>query len=199
MFLLKKEYRNTESTLLFFLKTFVYKKNIFCHSTDKLFINKERVHSANICWSLTTFEFVKFEKDILYIWVGGSCDYGHKERAGGGAYIAEIFESPHGSSNNSRSSSHAQSGKIIDTYTTADFNAKEFQMIFRVMDHALEKFGNNIGTGAVPIVFLSNVQYIQNYPKPENVEIKILPYHKFPRQKEVHDMASDAMRKLRGG
>lgn len=136
---------------------------------------------------------MKFEKDFLYIWVGGSCDYGHKERAGGGAYIAEIFESPHSSSNNSRGSSHEQSGKIIDTYTTADFNTKEFQMIFRVMDHALEKFAHK------KIVFLSNVQYIQNYPKPENVEIKILPYHKFPRQKEVHDMASDAMRKLRNG
>lgn len=142
---------------------------------------------------------MKFEKDILYIWVGGSCDYGHKERAGGGAYIAEIFESPRSSSNNSRGSSHEQSGKIIDTYTTADFNTKEFQMIFRVMDHALEKLTSLIGTDVESIIFLSNVQYIQNYPKPENVEIKILPYHKFPRQKEVHDMASEAMRKLRNG
>lgn len=151
---------------------------------------------------------MKFEKDILYIWVGGSCDYGHKERAGGGAYIAEIFEAPHvfssnesrkSSPNEKRDSSHKQSGKVIDTYTTADFNTKEFQMIFRVMDHALEKFTSHIGTDVESIIFLSNVQYIQNYPKPENVEIKILPYHKFPRQKEVHDMASEAMRKLRNG
>lgn len=162
---------------------------------------------------------MKFEKDILYIWVGGSCDYGHKERAGGGAYIAEIFEAPHvfssnesrkSSSNEKRDSSHEQSGKVINTYTTADFNTKEFQMIYRAMDHALEKFARQIRTCAEPnatsessadsftkIVFLSNVQYIQNYPKPENVEIKILPYHMFPRQKEVHDMASNAMRKLR--
>ncbi len=151
---------------------------------------------------------MKFEKDSLYIWVGGSCDYSHKERAGGGAYIAEIFEAPRvfssnesrkSSPNEKRDSSHAQSGKVIDTYTTADFNTKEFQMIFRVMDHALEKFTSHIGTKVGSIVFLTNVQYIQNYPKPENVEIKILPYHKFPRQKEVHDMASDAMRKLRDG
>lgn len=72
-------------------------------------------------------------------------------------------------------------------------------MIYRAMDHALEKFANNIEIRAKSIVFLSNVQYIQNYPKPENVEIKILPYHKFPRQKEVHDMASEAMRKMRNG
>lgn len=133
---------------------------------------------------------MKFEKNVLYIWVGGSCDYGHKERAGGGAYIAEFF---------GKDSKDGSGATAVDTYTTADFNTKEFQMIFRVMDHALEKFGSNIGTGAVPIVFLSNVQYIQNYSKPENVEIKILPYHKFPRQKEVHDMASEAMRKLRDG
>lgn len=137
---------------------------------------------------------MKFEKNVLYIWVGGSCDYGHTERAGGGAYIAEIF------------------GKVIDTYTTADFNTKEFQMIYRVMDHALEKFASHTRAYAESsatsdgsadafkkIIFLSNVQYIQNFPKHENVEIKILPYHKFPRQKEVHDMASDAMRKLRNG
>lgn len=151
---------------------------------------------------------MKFEKDILYIWVGGSCDYGHKERAGGGAYIAEIYDeslSPLSNdarssfSNKTRSFSREQSAKVIDTYTTADFNTKEFQMIFRVMDHALEKFTSHIGTDVESIIFLSNVQYIQNYPKPENVEIKILPYHKFPRQKEVHDMASDAMRKLRNG
>lgn len=145
---------------------------------------------------------MKFEKDTLYVWVGGSCDYGHKERAGGGAYIAETFATD---------SKDGVGGKIVDTYTTSDFNTKEFQMIYRAMDHVLEKFGtsecrassenrasfeNRAGTFE-KIVFLSNVQYIQNYPKPENVEIGILPYHKFPRQKEVHDMASQAMRDLR--
>ncbi|MCL4101881.1 hypothetical protein [Fibrobacter sp. HC4] len=139
---------------------------------------------------------MKFEKDTLYVWVGGSCDYGHKERAGGGAYIAETFATD---------SKDGVGGKIVDTYTTSDFNTKEFQMIYRAMDHVLEKFGtsechasseNRAGTFE-KIVFLSNVQYIQNYPKPENVEIRILPYHKFPRQKEVHDMASQAMRDLR--
>lgn len=141
---------------------------------------------------------MKFEKDILYIWVGGSCDYGHKERAGGGAYIAEIYD---------KDSKDSSDATMVDTFTTADFNTKEFQMIYRAMDHALEKFNEQPSTklGSLAqqaqfphkIVFLSNVQYIQNYPKHENVEVRILPYHKFPQQKQVHDLASEAMRKLR--
>ncbi len=140
---------------------------------------------------------MKFEKDILYIWVGGSCDYGHKERAGGGAYIAEIYD---------KDSKDSSDAIMVDTFTTADFNTKEFQMIYRAMDHALEKFaaaseGGSVmeirGCAFTKIIFLSNVQYIQNYPKHENVEVRILPYHKFPQQKQVHDLASEAMRKLR--
>jgi len=140
---------------------------------------------------------MKFEKDTLYIWVGGSCDYGHKERAGGGAYIAQRFPTE---------SKDGAGATTVHTYTCADFNTKEFQMIYRAMDHALEQFGGqNSPTKTSPteqqtpckIAFLSNVQYIQNYPKPENVEIKILPYHKFPQQKEVHDLASEAMRQQR--
>lgn len=75
---------------------------------------------------------MKFEKDILYIWVGGSCDYGHKERAGGGAYIAESFDTE---------TKDGAGATTVDTYICADFNTKEFQMIYRAMDHALEKFG----------------------------------------------------------
>ena len=29
------------------------------------------------------------EPETVYIWVGGSCDYGHEERAGAGAYIMQ--------------------------------------------------------------------------------------------------------------
>lgn len=166
------------------------------------------MHSANICWSLTTFEFVKFEKDILYIWVGGSCDYGHKERAGGGAYIAQTFESE---------SKDSAKAKTIDTYTCAEFDTTEFKMIFKAMNHALEKFGFASNSNCEPvatlpttfskIIFLSNVQYILNFEfsQPETssdksspkVSVKILPYHKFNQQKEVHEMASNAMRDLR--
>ncbi|MCQ2108066.1 MAG: hypothetical protein MJZ05_04800 [Fibrobacter sp.] len=138
-----------------------------------------------------------FEKNILYIWVGGSCDYGHKERAGGGAYIAQTFESE---------SKDSAKAKTIDTYTCAEFDTTEFKMIFKAMNHALEKVGSASNSNSelavsLPtfskIIFLSNVQYILNFEKPDNVEVKILPYHKFDQQKEVHDMASNAMRELR--
>lgn len=125
---------------------------------------------------------MKFEKDILYIWVGGSCDYGHEERAGGGAYIAQQYDTE---------SKNSDDGKIVDIFTCAEFNTTEFKMIFTAMDHAVQKFSNQ------RIVFLSNVQYIMNYEKRDHVDLKVLPYHKFEQQKEVHDMASNAMRELR--
>lgn len=140
---------------------------------------------------------MKFDSDALYVWVGGSCDYGHKERAGGGAYIAQVFDAP---------TKDCADAKTIDSFTCAEFDTTEFKMIFKAMNHALENFGSanlfNSESAAAPtifskIIFLSNVQYILNFEKPANVDIKILPYHKFEQQKEVHDMASEAMRELR--
>lgn len=125
---------------------------------------------------------MKFEKDFLYIWVGGSCDYGHQERAGGGAYIVQTFV---------MDSKNSTDGKTIDTYTCAEFNTTEFKMIFAAMNHAMEKFAGQ------RIIFLSNVQYIMNFEKQDLVDLKILPYHKFPQQQQVHEMASKAMRELR--
>lgn len=152
---------------------------------------------------------MKFESGKYYIWVGGSCDYAHKERAGGGAYIVEF------------------NGKITDKFTTAEFNTTEFRMMLKVMIHAIEKIANE-ETNVKQIEFLSNVQYLQNYdkkpdasnetntantdlietcialksklqnrPSPINVSIRIVPYHKFLQQAEVHQMASNAMRELR--
>lgn len=178
---------------------------------------------------------MKFNNDTLYIWVGGSCDYGHEERAGGGAYIAENYEAAHASSNMMRGSSnekhcsthekrgtfHEQSGKVIDIYTCAEFGTTEFRMMLKSMIFAMEKFTGNAAQKISKIEFLSNVQYLLNFDKKpttgdttnadlidrciilkknfESVAVRILPYHKFPQQKEVHDMASDAMRKLRNG
>lgn len=164
---------------------------------------------------------MKFNNDTLYIWVGGSCDYGHEERAGGGAYIAEIYEAARSSTHEKRGTFHEQSGKIIDTYTCAEFNTTEFRMMLKSMIYAMENFAGNTALKISKIEFLSNVQYLLNFDKKpttgdttnadlidrciilkqnfESVAVRILPYHKFPRQKEVHDMASDAMRKLRNG
>ncbi len=32
---------------------------------------------------------LRMDAATYYIWVGGSCDYAHEKRAGGGAYIME--------------------------------------------------------------------------------------------------------------
>ena len=77
-----------------------------------------------------------------YAWVGGSCDYAHKERAGGGAYIME------------------KDGEVIDTYVTADLGTTEFRMMLTVQLHAMA----NVPEGS-SIVFLTNVSYIQNFDK----------------------------------
>lgn len=68
---------------------------------------------------------MKFESNIYYIWVGGSCDYAHKERAGGGAYIAEL------------------NGLIIDKFTIAEFETTEFRMMLKAMIHAMEKIAES--------------------------------------------------------
>lgn len=138
---------------------------------------------------------MKFEPDVIYVWVGGSCDYGHKERAGGGAYIAEIYTGGFGGRKKSDST-------IIGSYTCSEFGTTEFKMIFAAMDHALNIFRTPADSSGQKltnrkIIFLSNVQYILNFERPENVDIKILPYHKYPQQQKVHEMASEAMQNLR--
>ena len=62
----------------------------------------------------------KYEEGIYYVWVGGSCDYGHEERCSGGAYIME------------------KDGKVIDEYVISDDPTTEFRMILTVMIHAME-------------------------------------------------------------
>lgn len=139
---------------------------------------------------------IKMAADTYYIWVGGSCDYAHEERAGGGAYIME------------------KEGEVIERYEVADINTTEFRMMLVSMLHAM---------GSCPdgsdIVFLTNVSYIQqNFSKTPtdksanadlitecieaqkrhtSVSVKIVPYHKHPQLSETHDIAHKAMLELR--
>ena len=73
---------------------------------------------------------------------GGSCDYAHVERAGGGAYIME------------------KDSKVVERYDIADLHTTEFRMMLTVMLHAM----TTIPDGS-SIVFLTNVSYIQNFDK----------------------------------
>lgn len=139
---------------------------------------------------------IKMAAGTYYIWVGGSCDYAHKERAGGGAYIME------------------KEGEEIERYEVADISTTEFRMMLVSMLHAM---------GSCPdgsdIVFLTNVSYIQqNFSKPPtdksanadlitkcieaqklhtSVTVKIVPYHKHPQLPETHDIAHRAMLEIR--
>ena len=86
---------------------------------------------------------LRMDTATYYIWVGGSCDYAHEERAGGGAYIME------------------RDGKVVERYDIADLHTTEFRMMLSVMLHAMEALPEGAS-----IVFLTNVSYIQqNFDK----------------------------------
>ena len=137
---------------------------------------------------------MRMEPDTYYVWVGGSCDYAHKERSGGGAYIME------------------KDNKVIDSYVISDFNTTEFRMMLTVMLHAMATIPQNSN-----IVFLTNVAYIQNFDnlkdgaantdlisqcieakiRLNSVRIKIVGYHKYHQLPDTHEMAHQAMNRLR--
>ena len=126
---------------------------------------------------------------------GGSCDYAHVERAGGGAYIME------------------KDSKVVERYDIADLHTTEFRMMLTVMLHAM----TTIPDGS-SIVFLTNVSYIQNFDKEptdssanadlireciaakrrhSSAVVRIVPYHKYHQLPDTHEMAHEAMLKLR--
>lgn len=130
-----------------------------------------------------------------FVWIGGSCDYGHKERAGGAAVVIE------------------QNGKIISKDVIADLHTTEFRMMLTLM----VKMMNELPEGS-DILFLTNAAYIQNFDKAptsksanpdliaqcieskqrhNSVSVKIVQYHKSPLLIETHDASTEAMKKQR--
>ena len=130
-----------------------------------------------------------------YVWIGGSCDYGHKERTGGAAVVIE------------------HNGKIISKDVIADLHTTEFRMMLTLM----VKVMNELPEGS-DILFLTNAAYIQNFDKEptaksanpdlimkcieskqrhNNVSVKIVQYHKSPLLIETHDTSTEAMKALR--
>ena len=129
-----------------------------------------------------------------YVWIGGSCDYGHKERAGGAAVVTE------------------HNGKIIKDVIT-DLHTTEFRMMLTLMVKVMNELPENSD-----ILFLTNAAYIQNFDKEptqksanpdliaqciesklrhNSVSVKIVQYHKTPLLIETHDTSTEAMKKLR--
>ena len=130
-----------------------------------------------------------------YVWIGGSCDYGHKERAGGAAVIIE------------------QDRKIISKEVIADLHTTEFRMMLTLMVKVMTELPEESA-----ILFLTNAAYIQNFDKAptpksanpdliaqcieskqrhDSVSVKIVQYHKSPLLIETHDTSTETMKKLR--
>ena len=156
-----------------------------------------------------------------YVWIGGSCDYGHKERTGGAAVVIE------------------HNGNIISRDVISDLHTTEFRMMLTLMIKVMQKIPESSD-----ILFLTNAAYIQNFDKAptsksanrtsseskdasslaisaesrgrkaranpdliiqcieekkrhNSVGVRIVQYHKSPLLIETHDMATEAMAKTR--
>lgn len=135
------------------------------------------------------------DDSTYYVWIGGSCDYGHKERAGGAAAIVE------------------HDGSIVSHMAISDLHTTEFRMMLTLMVRTMLTIPHGSD-----IVFQTNVAYLKNFDKDPSVETansdliaqcieakglhntveaKIVPYHKSPLLKETHDIAKEAMAKAR--
>ena len=161
------------------------------------------------------------DSTTYYVWIGGSCDYGHKERAGGAAVVIE------------------HNGSIISRDVISNLHTTEFRMMLTLM----VKVMHELEAGS-DILFLTNAAYIQNFDKTptaksanrtsseskdvslltisaesrgrkaranpdlilqcieekkrhNSVGVKIVQYHKSPLLMETHDMATEAMAKTR--
>ena len=138
---------------------------------------------------------MKQDTSTYFVWIGGSCDYGHKERAGGAAVVIE------------------HNGNIISRDVISDLHTTEFRMMLTLMVKVMQEIpeGSNI-------LFLTNAAYIRNFDKSptsksanpdlivqciekkerhNSVEVKIVQYHKSPLLIETHNMATEAMAKTR--
>lgn len=135
------------------------------------------------------------DSTTYYVWIGGSCDYGHKERAGGAAVVIE------------------HNGKIISKDVIADLHTTEFRMMLTLM----VKVMNELPEGS-DILFLTNAAYIQNFDKAPTAKsanpdliaqcieskqrhssacVKVVQYHKSPLLIQTHNTSTDFMKKLR--
>ena len=129
------------------------------------------------------------------IWIGGSCDYGHKERAGAAAAVIEL------------------DGKVFDRKQIADLHTTEFRMMLTLMVQLMDELPEGSD-----IVFLTNAAYIQNFDREpgqksansdlirkcieskkrhSSVSVGIVPYHKSPLLIGTHDISTEAMKALR--
>ena len=80
------------------------------------------------------------DSTTYYVWIGGSCDYGHKERAGGAAVVIELMEQREQSQRDLNSAESRQKktksqhdGSIISRDVISDLHTTEFRMMLTLM------------------------------------------------------------------
>ena len=107
------------------------------------------------------------DTSTYYVWIGGSCDYGHKERAGGAAVVIELMEQREQSQTCLNSAESRQkktkgrhNGKVISRDVISDLHTTEFRMMLTLMVKVMQE----IPEGS-DILFLTNAAYIQNFDK----------------------------------
>ena len=160
------------------------------------------------------------DTSIYYVWIAGSCDYAHKERAGSAAVVIELIKQQEQSQKCLNSAESRQKkakdqhhGNIISRDVISDLHTTEFRMMLTLMIKVMQEIpeGSNI-------LFLTNAAYIRNFDKSptsksanpdlivqciekkerhNSVEVKIVQYHKSPLLIETHNMATEAMAKTR--
>ena len=67
------------------------------------------------------------DTSTYYVWIGGSCDYGHKERAGGAAVVIE------------------HNGNIISRDVISDLHTTEFRMMLTLMVKVMQEIPEGSG------------------------------------------------------
>ena len=82
------------------------------------------------------------DSTTYYVWIGGSCDYGHKERAGGAAVVIE------------------HDGSIISRDVINNMHTTEFRMMLTLMVKVMQEIPESSN-----ILLLTNAAYIQNFDK----------------------------------
>ena len=103
------------------------------------------------------------DTSTYYVWIGGSCDYGHKERAGGAAVVIELMEQREQSQTCLNSAESRQkktkgqhNGNIISRDVISDLHTTEFRIMLTLMIKVMQE----IPEGS-DILFLTNAAYIQ--------------------------------------
>lgn len=140
---------------------------------------------------------MKQDPTTYYAWIGGSCDYGRPERAGGAAVIIE------------------RGGAAVGREVIADLHTTEFRMMLTLMVRVMDGLPADSD-----IVFLTNAAYVQNFDReptaksanPDlillciaakrrhaSVSVRMVAYHKSPLLQQTHDLSTEAMKGLRSG